>query len=188
MRELVTLLAEEDRRRAHVDEVGRAARQATADLADAREALADVERRIAAGEAGAQARTKAERRLATAEQGVGVRWPERRQGAERAARDARQAVQVHISRNFDELISELEEAGAAAAEQVDYTAQSFLAAAAQRAAAERNLIEITALVRPMGPNDVARAASDEAVYAVSRFVERGGEVAPALRIERVVPA
>jgi hypothetical protein len=40
----------------------------------------------------------------------------------------------------------------------------------------------------MEPNDVSRATSDEAVQAVSAFVQRGGENAPVLWIAEPVSA
>jgi hypothetical protein len=85
-------------------------------------------------------------------------------------------------------VSELEENGAAAAEQIDHAAEAFLAATGRRAEAERNLISVVALTRNMEPNDVSRATSDEAVQAVSAFVQRGGENAPVLWIAEPVSA
>jgi hypothetical protein len=188
MTELLRLAGREQELRARVDEVGRAARAAGAELADAREALAELERRAATEQVSTQARRKAEERLARAEQEAAAPWPQRHQGAERAAQDGRHAIQRHVAEHFAEIVSELEENGAAAAEQVDHTAEAFLAATARRAEAERNLISVVALTRNMGPNDVSRATSDEARQAVSAFVQRGGENAPVLRIAEPVSA
>jgi len=58
----------------------------------------------------------------------------------------------------------------------------------RRAEAERNLIATVALTRQMGPNDASRATSDEARQAVGKFVQRGGENAPVLRIPEPVSA
>jgi chromosome segregation ATPase len=186
--ELVRLAEREQELRAHVDEIGRAARAAGAELADAREALAELERRAATEQVSTQARRKAEDRLTRAEQEAAAPWPQRRDGAERAARDGRHEIQRHVAEHFAEIVSELEEIGAAAAEQVDHAAEAFLAATARRAEAERRLISVVALTRSMGPNDVTRARSDEAVHAVSAFVQRGGEDAPVLRIVEPVSA
>lgn len=188
MIELVRLAEDEQRLRARVDEIGRAARDATAELAAAREALAELERRAATEQVTAQPWRKAEERLARAEQAASAPWPQRRAGAERAAQDGRQLIQRHIAEHFNAIVSELEENGAAAAEQVDHAAEAFLAATYRRAEADRNLTAVVALTRRMTPNDVTRARSDEAVRAVSAFIERGGEVGPALRIEHEVSA
>jgi hypothetical protein len=76
----------------------------------------------------------------------------------------------------------LEQAGRAAAEQVDHTAQAFLEAVGRCMQAERTLIEVVALTRNMGPNDVTRSRTDAAQRGVQRLMEGGGERAPELRI------
>jgi hypothetical protein len=182
MVELVRLAGQEETLRARIDEVSRAARAASAELAAAKEALVELEREAAAGKVTATARKESEQRLDRAEQAAGQRWAERSAGAERAAQDARAAIQVHIAANFDAIVDELEENGRAGAQQVDHTAQGFLDACGRRAEAEQNLISITALVRAMGPNDVTRTRTDAARQAVAEFVQRGGEQPPELRI------
>jgi DNA-directed RNA polymerase len=187
--ELVRRAQEEERLRARVDEVGRRAREAQAELTAAKEALVELERQAAgAGEVTAAQRRKAEERLTKAEQAAAERWPERRAGAERAAQDGRRALQRHVSEHFAEIVEELEQAGRAAAEQVDHTAQAFLEAVDRRMQAERTLIEVVALTRNMGPNDVARTRTDLARGEVGRLIESGGEQAPELRIAEPVSA
>lgn len=187
MTELVRLAEREQELRANVDAIGRAARAAGAELADAREALAELERHAATDPVSPQARRKTEERLTRAGQEAAAPWPQRRQGAERAAQDGRHAIQRHIALHFGEIVAELEANGAAAAEQVDHAAEAFLAATARRAEAERNLIEVVAATRNMGPNDVSRATSDEAMQALRTFVQRGGEDSPVLRIDPPAP-
>src|SRR4051812_27557564 len=118
MEELVALAGREDELRAKVDEVGRDARRASEELAEAREALIELERHAGAGEkSSAQERKAAETRLAKAQQEAAAPWGERLAGAERAAADDRGAIQRHAAEHLDELVAELEESGADAAEQ-----------------------------------------------------------------------
>jgi hypothetical protein len=180
---LLRLVEREHELRTHVGEVERGARAAGQERVDAREALTELECRAATEPVSAASRRKAEDRVTQAEQAATALWPARLRGAERAAREGRHAIQRHIAEHFNVIVSELEANGAAAAEEVDHAAEAFLAATARRAEAERALIGVVATVRsPMGPNDVSRATSDEAVRAVSSFIQRGGENAPVFRI------
>jgi len=186
--ELVCLAKREEELRAQVDDVGRQARAATAELAEAREALAEMERHIAAGEVDAQSRTKAERRLARAEQTASVPWPQRRAGAERATQDARHALQLHIAEHFSEIVEELQENGRTAAAQVDHAAEAFVPACDARAEADQILTSVVALARHMRPNDVARTKTDAARREGIALIEGGGERAPELRIAEPLSA
>lgn len=184
MRELLELAQAEEQARSRVDDVERQARSATANAAEAREALIQLE---AAGPS-PQQRKQAEARLAKAEEAAGQPWRERIDGAQRAARDARHTLVRHAAEHLDDLVAEIEESGRAAAEQVDHAAEAFVAAIDRRMAVERDLIQIVALTRTMGPNDVSRARSDDARQAVRRFIAQGGEDAPTLRIAAVPAA
>jgi hypothetical protein len=186
MVELVRLAEREAEAQARIGEVGREARAAAQEMQDAREALIELERKPD-GVSMAQ-RRKVEARLALAEERAAKRWPERRAGAERAARDAHHALQRHAAEHRDELVAELEENGRDAAEAVDRAAEAFLRAVERRTEAERALIEVVALTRAMSPNDVARSRADQARTAVAELLQRGGEAAPVLKIDLPVAA
>ena len=98
MVELVALVTRENDARARVDEISREARAATQEAADAREALIQLERGAGGGGVTTIARRKAEARLVIAEERVAERWREGRAGAERAAMDARHAIQMHAAK------------------------------------------------------------------------------------------
>jgi hypothetical protein len=174
----------EQEARARIDEVGGQARAAAVELAHAREALTEAERLGAP----AAERKRLEQRLAAAEQRHGEPWAERRAGAERAAMDARHAVQLHASEHLSELVAEIEERGRAAAEQVDAAAERFLDAVTRRAEVDQELTATLALVRRNKPGDVARSRADEARHAVAEFIQRGGEVPPTVRVELAATA
>jgi hypothetical protein len=188
MVELVRLAQTETELRARVEQVSAAARLAAAELTEAREALVQLERSAGADGPTAQQRAAAEKRLARAEEAVKAPWPERAAGAEHAARDAHQAVRLHAAEYLDELVHELEQDGHAAAEQVDHTAEAFLAATRRRAEAEHALISLVALTRRMSPGDVNRSRADEAARTVQALIDGGGETAPVLRARQPVPA
>jgi hypothetical protein len=179
MVDLLDLNRREQEQRARVDEVSAEARRAQEELALARAALIEAERR---GD-DAEIRAKLERRLAAASKRAQEPWAERLAGAERAAQDARHAVQIHAGAHLSELVAEIEQAGAAAAERVDDAARGFLAAVAACQSAERDLIQIVAATgRRMGPHDVSRLRSGEAANAVTAFLQQGGERAATLRV------
>jgi hypothetical protein len=186
MVELVRLAEREAEAQARIGEVGREARAAAQEVQDAREALIELERKPD-GVSMAQ-RRKVEARLALAEEKVAERWPEKRAGAERAARDRRHELQLFAAEHLNELVGELEQDGRDAAEGVDRAAEAFLRAVERRTETERALIEVTALTRAMSPNDVARSRADEARAAVEAMLQGGGEVAPTLRIDVPVAA
>jgi hypothetical protein len=179
MTRLVALAEAEEQARDRITAVELDARQAGAELAEAREALV----RLEAGTPTTQQRAAAEKSLTEAERKTTERWPERRAGAERAAREARQALVQFATEHLPELVAEIEDDGRAAAEHVNACGEAFQAACSHRDQAERNLIQIVALTRGMGPNDVSRARSGEARQAVQMFLSAGGEDAPSLRIE-----
>jgi chromosome segregation ATPase len=181
MVELVRLREREREAHTRVDEVGRQAREASAELAAAREQLTEFERK---GDGRPVDRRKLEQRLAETEARATEPWRERRAGAERGAQDARTAVARYAAEHLDELVAAIEEDGRAAAQQVDHAAEQFLHAVERRAEVDRQLTGTVALTRRMRPGTVARAKSDEAVREVQRMLERGGEAPPTLRIER----
>jgi hypothetical protein len=181
MTTLLALAEAEDNARERIDHVDTEQRQAAIELAEAREALEALVQ-LEAGTPTAQERKQAEMRLTRAEQKAAERWPERRQGAERAARDARHTLQRYAAEHEAELVAEAEERGRDAAGQVDHTGEAFMAACGRRDQAERDLTAIVALIRPMSPGDISRARSDEARQAVQRFLAQGGEDAPTLRV------
>jgi hypothetical protein len=188
MQELARLAEAETKLRARIDEISRQARAANEELVAARESLVELERQAGTGKVSAQARKEAEQRLDKAEQAAAERWAERRAGAERAATDGRHAIQRHVAENFDEIMDELEEIGAAAAEGVNRAAESFLDACTTRIQAEQNLTAVAALARQMRPGDVVFPKSDAARLAVAAMLQAGGEVGPALREREPVPA
>jgi hypothetical protein len=180
--EMVMLVAfgeAEEQARERVTAVETAARQATADLAEAREALVQLE----AGSPTTQERTKAEKALAQAEENAAKPWRERLEGAQRGAREARQSLARFAREHRAALVAEVEERGRDVADQVDHAGEAFIAAINQRMVVERDLTAIVALTRPMQPGDISRARSDEARQAVARFLQLGGEDGPTLRIE-----
>jgi hypothetical protein len=178
MATLAALGEAEDQARARVDDVSGEARQAIAERDQAREALI----RLEASQANPQERTKAEKHLAEAEEKAAKPWPERRQGAERAAREARQTLQLYAAEHLPELVAEVEEEGRAVAEQVDHAAEAFLEALKRRDEVDRNLSQIVALTRSMQPNDTNRSKADDARRAIQALLANGGEVGPALRV------
>lgn len=183
MRELLALAEREQELRAKVDEVGRDARRASEELAEAREALIELERHAGVGEkSSAQERKAAETRLAKAQQEAGAPWAERLAGAERGAADARHAIQRHAAERLAELVAEVEEAGADAAQQVDAAAQSFLDAVGRVTAIEHDVTAIMAATgRHMRPGDITRLRSDQAANVMRTFLAEGGERGPTLR-------
>jgi hypothetical protein len=183
--ELNRLAQTEQQLRGRVDQVTAAARAAQAELVAAREALVAIERKAGPDGPSAQQRAAAEKRLHRAEQEAAAPWRERIQGAERAAEDGRHAVARHAGEHLGELVAELAQDGATAAEEVDAAAAAFVSACHRRAEAEQQLIATVALTRRMQPGDVARSRADEARLAVQELIERGGEAAPVLRRERV---
>jgi hypothetical protein len=174
----------EDVARARIGDVDAQARRAAAELAESREALIQLE----AGAPTVQERAAAEKRLARAEQTAGERWPERHAGAERGALDARHALQRFAAEHLDELVNEVEEAGAAAAEQVNHAAGLFLRSLERRDQIERDLISIVALTRMMKPGDTNRSNADDARRAVQTLLQNGGEVGPELVVRDLVSA
>jgi hypothetical protein len=187
MIELVRLAEAEEQLRARVDQVNVDARRAQAELLGAREALVAIER--AAGPDGPtpQQRSAAEKRLARAEQNAGAPWRERIAGAERAAQDGRQRMQLHATEHLAELVGELEENGAETAAQVDHAAEMFMAATLRRTEAEQALTAVVALTRRMTPHDINRPRGSEAVRAVQALLAAGGEVGPALLAREPLP-
>jgi hypothetical protein len=178
MATLAALGEAEDQARARIDQVDAQTRAAHTEVNEAREALVQLE----AGSPTPGERKQAEARLAKAEQTVAERWPERRQGAERAAREARQALQLYAAEHLPELVAEVEEEGRAVAEQVDHACEAFLAAMKRRDEVERNLTQVVALTRSMQPNDYNRSVADDARRAIRALLANGGEVGPALRV------
>jgi hypothetical protein len=178
MATLAALGEAEDQARARIDQVDAQTRAAHTEVNEAREALVQLE----AGSPTPSERKQAEARLAKAEQAAAERWPERRQGAERAARESRQTLQLYAAEHLPELVAEVEETGAAAAEQVNACAEAFLEAMKRRDEVERNLTQIVALTRSMQPNDYNRSVADDARRAIRALLANGGEVGPALRV------
>ena len=176
MTELARLDQAEEKARARIAQVSTDERAAYQERDQAREALVQLE----AGEPAAQDRAAAEKRLAQAEQATQARWPERRAGAERAAREAHHALVRHATLHLDELVAEVEEAGAAAAEQVDACAKQFLDAVARVHEVERTLTSLVALTRRMQPGEISRSRADQARMAVCALLDAGGEAPPVL--------
>jgi hypothetical protein len=180
--ELVRLRELEDEAHERVADVGRAARASAAELAEASEALTQAERNGAT----AAERKQLEARLAAAQRRHAEPWPQRRQGADSAVRDAHHAVSQHAAEHLEELVGAIEEDGRAAAEQVDAMAEAFLRAVARRNEVHRELTALVALTRAMRPGDIARARSEVAAREVGRLLHRGGEQPPELQTARPI--
>ena len=176
---LVALGEAEDQARERISAVELEARQASTELAEAREALVELE----AGSPTAPERKQAETRLSRAEEAAKQPWPQRVEGAQRAAREAHHALQRYAAEHLADLVAEIEETGAAVAEHVNACAEAFIEAVDRRAQVEATLTQVVALTRMMSPNDISRAQSDEARQSVQRFLAGGGEDAPIVRIE-----
>jgi hypothetical protein len=187
MVELVRLTQVEVELRARVGQVGMDARAASTELAAAKDALIALERKAGAGGPTAQQRAAAEKRLARAEETAKAPWPERRLGAEAAVRDAHHRVQLHAVEHLAELVGEVEEAGAEAAEAVNDAGRLFVEAVARRREIEQALIEIVSLTQNMTPGTLNRPRSDAARQAIEQLLLEGGEIGPALRDRELVP-
>jgi hypothetical protein len=120
MVELVRLAGVEEQARDRITAVELDARQAGAELAEAREALVQLE----VGTPTTQERTKAEKRLADAEQNAAKPWPQRIEGAQRAARHT---VARYAADHLAELVAEVEDDGRDAADQLNAAGQILAA-------------------------------------------------------------
>jgi hypothetical protein len=187
MAELLRLAEVEEAARGRVGQVGMDARAAGTELAAAKDALIELERRAGVDGPAAQERKQAETRLAKAEEAAKAPWVERRTGAEAAVRDAHHAVQLHAAEHLAELVAEVEEDGVAAAEAVNHAAEAFLAAVARRGEVDQTLTEVVSLVHRMTPGTLNRPRSDAARREIETLLREGGEVAPMVRDRELVP-
>jgi hypothetical protein len=187
MAELLELARVEDELRQRVGQVGMDARAASTELAAAKDALIDLERRAGVDGPTAQQRKQAETRLTKAEEQARAPWQERRAGAEAAVRDAHHRLQLFAAERLPELVAEVEEDGVAAAAAVDGAGRLFLEAVARRGEVERTLTEVVALVHRMDPGTINRPRSDAARREVEALL-REGEAPPLLRDRELVPA
>jgi hypothetical protein len=155
-------------------------REAGLALQAAREALAEVGRR----DGPPAERTKAEASLAEAEQKAQQPWAVRRDGAQRAVRDAGGEVRAFVAENLDELVSDLEEQGRETVEDVNSETAALVAAIARREAVAAAIRSLLSKVSHPGVADVSYAASEQLARAAAEFVAAGGEVAPMLERDR----
>jgi hypothetical protein len=173
---MAQLVAQRSRAQNRVREIEAEERAAHAALVPAREALVQFE---AAGNGRPADRQKLEDAFAAARGlALGTPWPERRQGAERAAREAHRHVQLYAGEHLGELVEEIEERGQAAAERLTGHADGVLAEFDERERLAGELSALLALLGQVGPNDVSRSKAEALVAEARRLVENGGERGP----------
>ena len=185
--ELNRLLSQRAALVAKVDELEHRQRSSHQDAAEASNALEQLERRAFGGEKVTDAQRKgAEEALAKAQRVEREPWGERARAAQQAVRDIDQVVRAHVAEQIDALLAELTEDAERVAEKVNESAAEFLAAVEQRRATEQRTAGLWSLVRRMEPNSIPASRSDEAAVQVRRFLDTGGETAPALRADHPV--
>jgi chromosome segregation ATPase len=177
--ELAVLAATRAELDERADALDREQRQASENVARLSAALADLERRAAAGEQiSDEARTKAERELTQARITAGEPWAERRDGVRAAIRDADHATRTFVAEHLDELLADLVDEAEAAATAVDRACHALITAYRERQAAESRVTELCAMVRPPRPGDIVRTRSEALAREAERLLAQGGEAAP----------
>jgi len=177
--ELEALLERQARLAERVGELEQEQRAAAAAVARASDELAELERAAAGGAKVSQAkRRELEERLARAKAEQAAPWQERRAGAERAAADARRAVQVFAAENIGPLLADLAEQGRKAAAALDDAAETVQSAYVERAAVEERTYAVLSLVRPSRPGDVRRTRGEALYNAAGALLLGGGESPP----------
>jgi hypothetical protein len=174
---LASLTAARERANERIREVEAEQRQAMQTLAAAREAVAEFYRHGGRP----QQREKLETAFTEASVNAELPWPERIEGARRAARDAHQAVQVFVGENLSELVEARQVDGAAAAERINTAAAELLAGYAEWNAITQEISGLAALVGPVRPGDVSYTRTEAVAHECERLLREGGEQAPVLR-------
>jgi hypothetical protein len=174
---------------ARLDQLDRDARDATAGLAAARDAVAQLERRAANGETVTdEERRQAEADLETAAARQREPWPERADGVRAAVRDADQAIQRYVAEHFDALLGVVHEQADQAAADVDTCARRLAEAIAERARVEQTVIAFASTVRTTQPGELQRSRTDQLSRELERLAMLGGELPPRLRVDPVAEA
>jgi hypothetical protein len=164
-----------------LDEVGEQQRRASEEVVRASEALSELERRGAGGEAiSAEQRRKAEAALNKARIEAGEPWGERITGLRAAGRDADAAVARFVGEHLNELLAEIGEDAEAAAADVDRACHRLVEAYGRRMEVDRQITVLAGQVRPVRPGDVRPTRAEEAVAAAAKLLQQGGEQAPTL--------
>jgi hypothetical protein len=172
--ELARLVATRDRLAASVDAVDAAQRQAQSELSARSEAMIRIEEAVLRGDkVTAAERQQAEEALQAARLEVAAPWPERREAARRSARAARDDVARFVGANIITLLEDLGPASRAAADRINAAAQEVLAAYAERAAVEAEVLGLIALTRRVEPRDVGRTRAETLAREAERLLAVG---------------
>jgi hypothetical protein len=183
--ERAALAEKRDKAERRIGELEDEQRQAVQAREAARQALIEFERK---GGGRRAERNELETQLNDAERHAAERWGERIEGARRAARDARTAVQVFTREHLDELVAAKEQEGELPTSRLVEHAQAILDTYADR---ERVAGEIAQLVSSAGitirPGDVTFSKCEPLAREASRLLSTGGEERPRLRRDPRVP-
>jgi len=185
---LAALLTSRAQMASRADAIEVQQRQAVEDRDAAAVALAQLERKSAAGEPVSQGeRTKAEKTLSETRAQADAPWAERRAGAIAAVGDADDAIRRFIAEHLDELVDELREDGTAAAESVDAACRSIVEGYQARMLIEERLTSLLSMVRVPRVGDVTRTKAESVVGEANRLLDSGGEQAPVMRVDPRAP-
>lgn len=169
---------------ARITEIQRDARAAGEARTNARAKLIELERRDNVKPA---ERAAAERALHDAELAASQPWQQRIQGAEARVRDVDQELRAFIGEHLPELVSSIEERGAAAAERLNAALAEVVAANQEWAAAAAELGATLAAVGSVKPGDVSYSRTEAVTRACAEALAAGGELGPKLRRDSRVP-
>ena len=185
--ELARLIDSRAELEAKLDALDREQRGTAETLAKRSAELTALEKRALEGEqVGAADRRKAEDALVKAKAAHAANWAEKRSALRQAIAGHQGRVQAFVGEHFTELVAEVEQDGAEAAQAVDTAATKLVEAARERDAASRRLDAlVTAVCGQSKFGDVAISRSEAVVGAAERLLSDGGEVAPTLRPELV---
>jgi chromosome segregation ATPase len=185
--ELARLIGSRADLEAKLDQLDREQRAASEDVARLSAELTALEKHALEGvEVTRAQRRKAEDALAKARAAHAAPWGERRQALREAINGHQGRVQAFAAAHFAELVAEVEQDGAEAAERVDAAAEKLVEAAHERDRAAQRLDALNATVRGRSrPGDVARSHGEALLREATQLLQEGGEVAPKLRPELV---
>jgi chromosome segregation ATPase len=183
--ELARLLDSRAELESKLDALDREQRAAGEEVARLSAELVALERRGLEGEeVSPAARTKAEEALAKAQAAHAAPWGERRQALKESINGHQGRVQRFVGEHFGELVEEVEQDGALAAEAIDDAAAKLVEAARERDQASKRLDALNATVRGASRfGDVAISRADAVAREAGRMLAEGGEVAPRVRDE-----
>jgi hypothetical protein len=147
----------------------RAAREASAALAEGERVGLTAPKRHALEEALAVAKRKADEP-----------WQPRIEGARSAVRDADRAVREHIAGNLTELVEAKEADGRRVAEQFNETLAAAVALWLERERIASEISGLASKVAQVAPGDVSWSKAEECFRAATGLVNAGGEEGPTL--------